>query len=152
VYAFPSLSLSLCSAHHQTDSVNVTAQQYVSTKRVDAIVGNFLEDIIKDRPDNAIAHIIDSINRTYPDLAKAAVENINKGVVIVRYVVGMRRVWCGVVWCRVTVVLTSSLLPPLPPSLSPSLSLSTHTHAQQKQLHAYAIWGGCGRGRARAVG
>ena len=44
------------------------------------MVGRYLEEIIRDRPENAIGHIIDSIYKQYPDLAKTALDNINKGI------------------------------------------------------------------------
>ena len=58
----------------------------MASKRLDSIIGNFLEDIIKDRPDNIVEHIIDSIHKAYPDLARNAVDNINKGIIVQRYV------------------------------------------------------------------
>ncbi len=48
---------------------------YIKNKRIDSLIGSILEDIIKEKPDNSIAHAIEYLCRKFPEETKICLSN-----------------------------------------------------------------------------
>lgn len=71
----------------QAKKVQSDLQVYVKSKRIDTLVGNLLEAVIKDRPDIHIAYILNYVYEKYYDDTKCAFEEFAKSYESTRYAI-----------------------------------------------------------------